>query len=198
MRYESSKHIFAYWRRLRAGKPAPERSAIDPVALGRFLPDVFLLDQDDSGEFRFRLAGTSLCMLFGQELRGQPFLSVLSQPAVADAREILATATEDLLPVIVGVSALLANRRSVEAELLVLPMLHNGQSGTRLFGSLSYPAQDRFALGACAGLDILSFRVIGERDTQHLQPPVTPTYIEGNRGERRGHLLVFEGGVARR
>ncbi|HRJ69077.1 MAG TPA: PAS domain-containing protein [Beijerinckiaceae bacterium] len=194
MRFESSKHIFAYWRRLRAGATAPERNAIDPVALGRHLADVFLLERDAEGAFRFRLAGSSLCVVFGQELRGREFLSVLTQAAADDGGEILLTATEDQFPVVAGVSVLMADRRSFDAELLVLPLLQNGRAGVMLFGSLAYKRQDRFALGTGAGLEILSFRVIGERDTRHLHPPTAGVVIDGHKGERRGHLVVFNGG----
>ena len=46
MRHRDTIELYHYWNELRAGKPAPARSAIAPAGLGRLLPSVMLLDRN--------------------------------------------------------------------------------------------------------------------------------------------------------
>lgn len=47
-----------YWESLPATNGLPGRSAINPMKIPRLLPTTILVDVEESGDFRYRLAGT--------------------------------------------------------------------------------------------------------------------------------------------
>ena len=47
-----------YWEALPAVNGLPGRSDIDPMKIPRLLPTTFLVDVEENGDFRYRLAGT--------------------------------------------------------------------------------------------------------------------------------------------
>ncbi len=194
MRHATSKHVYAYWRQLRGKQAVPSRSDFDPTVLGRHLTDVFLLEGDETGHFSFRVAGSNLCALFGEELRGKPFLAMATHATADDLGDMLSAVIEDGVAVIAGASAILSDRMSLEAELLLLPLLHNGALNVRVLGSLTFPMPDRLALGDCAGLEILSFRTLSDGETRFLLPSGKTLLMDYGSGERRGHLTVLTGG----
>lgn len=195
MRAEATKAIYATWRGLRRGTQPPERSAINPAAFGLNLRNVFLLESGEDGQFRFRIAGASLSMLFGKEMQGQDIRAIFTHAALGDVREILAAATQDLCPVVAGGTALL-DRFGADCELLFLPLLYDGRTDRRLFGSLTYSVADRHRLGECSGIDILSFRTIGANDRSILSRNGGDMAEPTAAGARRAHLTVYEGGLA--
>src|SRR5262249_28333315 len=74
MKHRNNHFAVGYWSLIRRGRPTPDQADIDPKALKRLLPFVFLLDTRHSN-FVYRLAGTTLCGRYGGELRGRDFLS---------------------------------------------------------------------------------------------------------------------------
>lgn len=64
--------LFEYWDGKRNGRTFPARASIDPVELRSLLPNVLLVDvEHDPLRFRYRLVGTELTAVLGQELRGR-------------------------------------------------------------------------------------------------------------------------------
>jgi hypothetical protein len=88
MKLATTLELFAYWNRARAGKLAPDRADIDPGAIRRALGDTFILAFERPNGHRFRLAGTRVCALFGQELKGQSFLTLWGQRPSSSACSI--------------------------------------------------------------------------------------------------------------
>lgn len=196
MRHNATKHVFTYWRRLCGKASAPERQALNPVDLGRHLANILLLERAEDGTVVIRIAGSRVCALFGRELRGVPLADLFIPLATDDLAEMLSTVSGDCLPVIGGISALLGGRLTVEAELLLMPLLHNGGTEERMLAVLSLSSEERTADGSCHGFDILTFRVLTDETTRYLHPaePILPF---GTRvRERRGHLTVLDGGRA--
>lgn len=82
--------IIGYWSSLRRGDRLPGRRDIDPVLLKRHLPTISLTDVwRDPLDFRFRLAGTGLYPLYGQEITGRKLEDVYSPDAAAYWRGVL-------------------------------------------------------------------------------------------------------------
>src|SRR3546814_17516958 len=50
------------------GRQIPGLQAIDPIRLGRHLPDICILDHEDGDVFRFRLAGETVIQLYGRDV----------------------------------------------------------------------------------------------------------------------------------
>jgi len=196
MRHTASKTLHAYWSSLRGTAPAPTRDALDPVLIGRYLADILLLEGGDGGSPAIRIAGSRLCGLFGRELRGERLDQLFIPLATEDLAEMVAIATEDALPVIAGVSALMDGRLSLEAELLILPLLHDGRTDRRILAALSLTSHERRRDGSCHAFDIVSFRVMTDETTRFLHPVAAAFADLPGSGERRAHLTVLPGGRA--
>jgi hypothetical protein len=192
MRHKLTRQTLSVWRRQKGSAAALDRSRFDPTELGPLMRDIFLLERAKDHEYRFRIAGAGLCVLFGGELRGESFLSALTHGSIEDARDILAAVTEDLAPVVAGATALVRDGHELEAELLLLPMAHEGRTDLRVLGSLSLVVPDRYLLGECRGLDVISFRTIGEGDMRLLTAGESVSLPAGQ--VRRGPFIVHQGG----
>lgn len=70
-RYPEIDRALAYWREKKAGRELPSRADIDPLEIAKSLPRVMMTEVHyDPLEFRYRLAGTGLFAVHGQELTG--------------------------------------------------------------------------------------------------------------------------------
>lgn len=72
------RRLFDYWRSLRAGRPLPAKSDIDPLDIGWALSRIFLVDHSPETGFVYRLAGNDIAGVFGHAnlkgLRPRDFL----------------------------------------------------------------------------------------------------------------------------
>ena len=102
MRHRSIKALYTYWESLRAGRPAPERSELDPAAIASVLGDLFLLDGDIEN-FAFRLAGSRIAHALGYDLTGLSFLTAFTDKAVKDASHALEAVAETINPSLIGI-----------------------------------------------------------------------------------------------
>ena len=79
MTHAAGTTLFAYWDSLRGGRPAPERSDIDPRAIGPILGDTFVLEGDLTGALPYRLAGSRISTLFAREMKGESFTALFTE-----------------------------------------------------------------------------------------------------------------------
>lgn len=104
MRHRSTKALYEYWNRLRGARTAPARTEINPREIAQCLGDVFLME-GTMADFRFRLAGSRIGESLGRALTGQPF-DIIWRPAMRPAAlGLLATVTEQVEPLLVGIRA---------------------------------------------------------------------------------------------
>ena len=69
--YPDLIEVLDYWQRKRGERFAPSRSDIEPLDLIRVLPRIMLADVvSDSPIFRYRLSGTGIAGVHGEELTG--------------------------------------------------------------------------------------------------------------------------------
>src|SRR5687768_435566 len=73
MKQAVTRELFYYWNALRGSRIAPMRDDINPGAIRGRLADIFLLALNTESGHAFRLAGSSVCALFGKELKGGSF-----------------------------------------------------------------------------------------------------------------------------
>jgi hypothetical protein len=135
MHNRASQDVFDYWIHLCGERSAPLRTEIDPVALRRFLPNLFIAVMDEAGEMGFRLAGTRICELFGREFRGSPFQSIWADAANRRPLEIVENVIQYERPALMEVSA--SNGAESRAyELLLLPVRSDDVRSDRVLGAL--------------------------------------------------------------
>lgn len=137
MQQTTSRQLYAYWDRVRNGRPAPQRFEIEPAKIAPLLPETFIAECAGHTGFRFRLAGTKICEQFGRELRGLDVLS-LWPPEDRDAfASLLKTVRTDAAVAEVQFHAYTALDRQARFELVLMPLIHNGGTINRLLGAVS-------------------------------------------------------------
>jgi len=134
MKHKNSHLLVGYWSRLRNGRDVPDQADIDPRAIKRLLPYVFILDADNPQRPIYRLAGTALCERFGFELKGTGFLSHWEVQSSLALASLLQQAQTLMQPVCLSSIAATADCGMVELETLLLPIKFGEHGPTRFLG----------------------------------------------------------------
>ena len=139
MIHSEIRALYAYWERLRAGRPCPYRAEVDPRDMTGDARHLFVLEDVGKGNLRFRLAGTALIDAFGYELRGMNARSIMD----GKAREsFVALVSETLAEPGVGYARLHASDGVTVWEVVLLPLRGNFGEIDRLIGCL-HPVSGR-------------------------------------------------------
>lgn len=136
MKHPSVRALHAYWDRLRKGRSAPERSEIDPAEIGRLLGDVFLLENNENPRHAVRLAGTRLCALIGHEMRGRSFGALFATEDRATLFGLLEGVADGQIPAVASLVGETDDGRSLDLEMVLLPLRHRGRTHARMLGSI--------------------------------------------------------------
>lgn len=146
MKQHLTQSLFAYWDALRGERPAPDRGDIDAGAIRSCLPNTFILTFDPQRGHPFRVAGTSLCDMFGVELTRKPFTelwAVDERPALSD---LIRTIAQEQDGVVSGVTGRNAAAGTADLEMILLPLTSGDLGIGRILGALT-PASAPYWLG---------------------------------------------------
>ncbi|PKP84573.1 MAG: hypothetical protein CVT80_07395 [Alphaproteobacteria bacterium HGW-Alphaproteobacteria-2] len=137
MRERVAAQMAAYWESLRAGRPAPQRSEIDPRQIEGLLPYTLVLEWRPDGPVRIRLAGAHVTGLMGMELRGMPLESILEP----EARATLAAEVAELFarPALLDADLLSEGRGRLpmRARMALFPLTSDRGEMTRALGCIA-------------------------------------------------------------
>lgn len=136
MKQPITRELYAYWRRLKGARSAPDRSDIDPVAIRHVLADTFMIKIDPQRSFPLKLCGTRLNALWLAEQNGRSFLELWEEGDRGHVTAALMMAIDAVAPVVVGARSCPKGVRPLDLELLLLPLRHFGKTHSRLLGSL--------------------------------------------------------------
>ncbi|PYE86331.1 PAS domain-containing protein [Phyllobacterium leguminum] len=203
MKHDGTAALLAYWNRIRGKRPAPERSEIEPGAIARQLPDIFILEQPETEPARFRLAGTRLCANHGGELKNSSFLSLWAEEDRDGVEHILQMVAGSKRAAVIDIEAKSLSGRSASFEMLLLP-LANG----KLIGSM-IALEHAYWLGADRIIEnsVRAIRMIDPRRAE-LQVtlkaaacagasayfPAPPRFASPAPSRQIRHLTVLKGG----
>ncbi len=123
-----------YWSRLRRGRVVPDQTDIDPRSLKRLLSHVFILEASDPSRPIYRLAGTSLCERFGNELRGTNFLAHWESQSRGALCLLLRQALNLKQPICISSVASAGEYGMVELETVLAPVTFGDGAPTRFLG----------------------------------------------------------------
>ncbi len=222
MKHPSTRELYAYWQRLRGNRPAPDRTEIEPSDIRRILGDTFILEAVSRDEYRFRLAGTRVCALYGREMKGKDFLSLWTGKDREAVATLLAAVSQDAGAAVFGMAGRSAHERTLPCEILLLPVRQKGEGWTRILGSIA-PLDDPYWIGIHPILSqsVSSLRLIwpderphflmrgdqvAQGDVAFVPPAPRPMSVFGSShmpeavrlldpGHRKvGHLTVLDGG----
>ena len=200
MQQITSRQLYAYWDRIRNGRIAPRRFEIEPGQIASVLPETFIAEHVGVPGCRFRLVGTKICAQFGRELRGTDLLSLFG-PEDRDAlASLLRSVYRDAAMGEIQFEAYTEAHRNAKFELILLPLIHTGNSINRILGAMS--AYDPpFWLGATPlrRCEIVQADLRWPDADQESPAPkptmeMTPTANEMVHSVRR-RFRVYEGGI---
>ncbi len=128
----------AYWLALLTAGRIPNRSHIDPRGLGHILKFVFILERSNFQQAQFRLAGSHLTKLAGEEVQGMPITSFFE---LAARDEVASIVDEVLIAPAVGeldlISHGLGKNTNLDAQMLLLPIDGQENQGRLFLGVLA-------------------------------------------------------------
>lgn len=135
MKHKTIHTLFDYWNAIRAGRPAPLRSEIQPGEIRSILPNVFILEREKDESYRFRLAGTGLCSIYGMEFRNHNLLSMWQGECVASLRNTLDEVTRNAAVSVIEYTASTSAEREATFEMILMPLAQENGVITRVLGA---------------------------------------------------------------
>jgi hypothetical protein len=136
MKHKNSHLLVGYWSRLRKGREVPDQTDIDPRAIKRMLPYVFILDAENPVRPIYRLAGTALCERFGFELKGTGFLAHWEAQSSLTLGGLLRQALKLKQPICLSSVGASAECGMVELETVLAPISFGDGEPTRFLGMI--------------------------------------------------------------
>ena len=134
MKHKNSHLLVGYWSRIRKGRAVPDQTDIDPRAIKRMLPYIFILDAENPARPIYRLAGTALCERFGFELKGTGFLAHWEAQSGAALATLLKQALKLRQPICLSSIGASADCGMVELETVMAPVTFGPGTPTRFIG----------------------------------------------------------------
>jgi hypothetical protein len=179
MKHRNSHFAIGYWSRLRQGRRAPDQADIDPKALKRLLPFVFLLDARPDGSFVYRLAGTTLCDRYGTELRGRNFVAhwdAESRNRLSEAMRQSLAAPTPLCLTSIGATE---DCRMVEIETVLMPITFGSETPERFLGVAQLLSDSAALLGRSVTFERLAAAALVREDDGTLASDDLPPPADG-------------------
>jgi len=136
MKHKSNLGLYEYWNSRRGDQKVPLRGRIEPAQIQTALPNVFVLDRTGD-RLVFRLAGTAVCSLFGRELRESGIETLWQPQKIGIASALLKRAYINGVPVALTLNGESQSGRSVELEMLLLPLASQPGLIDRFLGSVN-------------------------------------------------------------
>ncbi|MCP4781119.1 MAG: PAS domain-containing protein [Hyphomicrobium sp.] len=137
MKHKTSEKLYQYWNHVRGERSAPNRFEIEPSKIAGILPTTFILERQSAEVYRFRLAGTRMCEIFGKELRGTDFLEGWATDDRPLMTRNLSILTNQAATALIRFQATARDEQAIEFELLLLPLCHTKKKIDRILGCCS-------------------------------------------------------------
>ena len=183
--HPGSRALFRYWETLRAERPCPTREEFELADVKATLADMVVIDRDYlRNSFKFRLAGTRVCALFGQTLTGRNVVEGWDGFEADVISRHLMTVINQQQPAVIRMRLTTDRGQIVAAELVALPVQMRGSRRFQIIGGL-FPFRAAQGLGheRMTNRELVSARVIWTEhvaaaapvDFAHPLPQIRPT-----------------------
>ena len=193
MKHRNSHLLIGYWSRSRRGRALPDQTDIDPRAIKRMLSHVFILEARDVANPVYRLAGTTLCDRFGQELRGIGFLSLWEARARETVALLLGQSLGAKLPLCLSTIGETTQSGMVEMETVLAPLTFGSARPQRFLGITQFLGDSTQLGGASIALQrLMGAKTIreGEPFRSDYDPPAPPPLASSRAANRTSHLRL--------
>jgi hypothetical protein len=174
MKHRNSHFAVGYWSRIRNGRPTPDQADIDPKALKRLLPFVFLLDSR-GGSFTYRLAGTTLCERYGRELRGRDYFLHWDPESSGRLAELLRQSLRARLPLCLTSIGAVDHCHMIEIETVLMPITFGADHPERFLGVAQVLTDVASLTGQAIRYErLVTSKLVREEDAGTIDPPSAP------------------------
>lgn len=180
--HPGSRQLFSYWEKLRAERACPTREEFEFGPIKNEMPDMVVIDRDYlRNSFKFRLAGSRACALFGHNLTGADVMAGWGNFESDVITRHLNTALNQRQPAVIRMRLTTDRGHVVAVELIALPVQMRGSSRMQIIGGI-FPFRAAQSLGhdQIIHQELVSARVIWtehveEETASPVMPPLTTT-----------------------
>ncbi len=174
MKHRNSHFAVGYWSRIRNGRATPDQADIDPKALKRLLPFVFLLDAR-GGNFTYRLAGTTLCERYGTELRGRDYFRHWDPESSSRLADLLHQSLRARLPLCLNSIGAVDHCHMIEIETVLMPITFGTDHPERFLGVAQVLTDVAPLAGQALSFErLVTSALVREEDSRTIDPPAAP------------------------
>jgi hypothetical protein len=167
--HPGSRQLFRHWEMLRAERACPTREEFELTDLKPLLADMVIIDRDHlRNSFKFRLAGTRVCSLFGRNVTGTSVVEGWDSFEADVISRHLLTVVNQQQPAVIRMRLTTDRGQVVAAELVALPVQMRGSHRIQIIGAM-FPFRAAQSLGhsSIAHRELVSARVVW---TEHVRP----------------------------
>ena len=193
--HPGSRRLFSHWEALRAERAYPTREEFIFEPIKDLLPDMVILDRDHLRDsFRYRLAGSRVCGLFGKNLTTTDALLNWDNFEKNIISKQLNTALLQFQPSLIRMRLTTDTGQIVALEFIALPIQLRDSDRMQLVGGM-FAFRDSRNLGhsTIVAQELASARIIW---TEHSIAPENHTRLAPRPQNFSGKLRVIAGGKA--
>jgi hypothetical protein len=171
--HPGSRQMFRHWEMLRAERPCPTREEFGLAPLAGLMPDMVIIDRDYlRNSFKFRLAGSGPCALFGHNLTGTSVTQGWDSFESDIISRHLLTAINQQQPAVLRMRLTTDMDQIVAAELVALPVQMRNSHRIHIIGGLfPFRAVQSLCHTRLVKRELVSARVVW---TEHQLPMTRP------------------------
>jgi hypothetical protein len=198
--HPGSRRLFAHWESLRAERAYPDREQFTFEPVKDLMPDMVILERGTArGGYRFRLAGSRVCALFGRNLTLSDAFSGWDAYEASVLGKHFDLAFDNFQPILMRMRLLTDTGMALAAEFIAMPIRARGTNRIQLIGGLfSFRDQGDLAHKSIHTRELTSARAIwtehGNDVPRHYANGASPS---PEKRSGRPLLRVFEGGKSR-
>jgi hypothetical protein len=141
------RELFDYWRSCANGRPMPSRADINPAAIAALLPGISILDAAPQSQLIYRLAGTRLREIFGQEVTGKSVFDLELGEKASYWRAVYRKVVDERVPMQGAIKGPVMDRDHVVLFWMRLPLGDDGETVNKvLCHDVSLPVSVAYGL----------------------------------------------------
>jgi hypothetical protein len=193
-----SRALFRYWEKVRGERSAPDRRDIDLKEIREIVRWLCILEREPVRQcYRWRLAGTGICRIFGRELTGDSVFRQWDRFEQQMLSGMLDQVIGTLQPSVSRIRAVTLSGEQLGLELIALPMLPERGMVPHIFGAL-IPFREPDWLGAdpLTSFSLSAVKVIWTEPIPGEAGPAADLKPRSARGRTIVPFQVIDGGLA--
>lgn len=145
--HPGSRAVLRYWELIRGERSVPTRSDLDLRKIANIVPWLCILERNPVRQaYRWRLAGTGICLLWGRDLTGGEFLDEWRAAERPLFGGVLDRVIATLQPCVARSQAISLDGSAVKIEMLGVPIRSSASNQVQILGAI-LPLEDPRWLG---------------------------------------------------